>query len=143
MSSPASTICPASGSTSPATMRSTVLLPQPDGPRRDRNSPGTASSETSATATTAPNDLRSPETRSAGAAPLTAGDTSPARRGSTSDLAPPPLRPLRELLRHEVGVGEVHALHEVAVGDELREIGRELPLLVGGARRMPPRRARL
>src|SRR4029434_298179 len=110
MSSPASTTCPASGSTSPATMRSTVLLPQPEGPSRERNSPGAASRETSATATTGPNALRSPETRSAGAAPLTAADASRARPGSPRDLAPPARRPLRALRRHEVGVGELHAL---------------------------------
>src|SRR6185295_3922249 len=133
MSSPASTTSPASGSTSPAIMRSTVLLPQPEGPRRETNSLGAASSDTSATATTAPNDLRRRETLSAGAAPLTAGDALPTGRGSTRDLAPPALRPLREIARHEVRVGEVHALDEVAKGHELRQIGGELNLPVGGA----------
>src|SRR5437867_3945551 len=113
MSSPDSRTCPASGSTSPATMRSTVLLPHPEGPRRERNSPGAASRDTSSTATTAPKDLRSRRTPSAGAAPLTAGATLRAERRSSRDLAPPSLRPLRELPRHEVGVGKVHALDEI------------------------------
>src|SRR5438874_1866440 len=143
MSSPASTTSPASGSTSPATMRSTVLLPQPDGPRRERNSPGAASRETSSTATTAPNDLRSRRTLSAGAAPLTAGDALAPRRRSTRDLAPPALRPLRKLLRHEVGVGEVHAPDDVAEGHELPQIGRELDLLVGGTGELRLREAEL
>src|SRR4029453_9448123 len=143
MSSPASLPWPASGSPSPATMRSTVLLPQPDGPRRERNSPGAASRDTSSTATTAPNALRSRETLSAGAAPLTAGDALPARRGSTRDLAPPALRPLGELPRHEVGVGEVHALDDVAKRHELSQIGRELDLLVVGAADLLLREAEL
>src|SRR5207237_6470076 len=41
-------------SSSPATMRSSVDLPQPDGPTRTRNSPSPISSETSSTATTPP-----------------------------------------------------------------------------------------
>ena len=34
------TMLPAVGSSKPATMRSTVVLPQPDGPRKETNSPG-------------------------------------------------------------------------------------------------------
>src|SRR3954469_20905815 len=46
-------------SSSPATMRSVVLLPQPDGPTRTTNSPGSTSRLTSRTATTPPgNSLR-------------------------------------------------------------------------------------
>src|ERR1700675_4120073 len=143
MSSPASTTSPRSGSSSPAIMRSTVLLPQPDGPRSERNSPGAASSETSSTATTRPKVFRSRRTARDGSAPaLPAGapgapapaaSPAPGRR-SPCDLAPPALRPLRELLRDEVRVGEVHALHEVAVGHELGQIRRQLDRLVGGAR---------
>src|SRR6185295_10065852 len=136
MSSPARTISPPSGSTRPATMRSSVVLPQPEGPRSARNSPGAASSDTPSTATTAPKALRSRRTLSAGATPLTAGDAPAATPGSTRDLAPPALRPLRELLGHQIGVGEEHALHERAVGHELRQIGRELHLLVGGPREL-------
>src|SRR5580765_5941119 len=141
MSSPASTTSPRSGSSSPATMRSTVLLPQPDGPRSERNSPGAASSETSSTATTRPKVFRSRRTARDGSAALTAGAArltarvAPGRR-SPRDLAPPALRPLRELLRDEVRVGEVHALHEVAVGHELGQIGRQLDRLVGGSREL-------
>ena len=36
---PPITIAPAVGSSKPATMRSTVVLPQPDGPRKETNSP--------------------------------------------------------------------------------------------------------
>src|SRR5262245_41911864 len=133
MSSPASTICPASGSTSPATMRSTVLLPQPEGPRSERNSPRSTSRETSSTATTAPKVLRSRRTLSAGRARLTVAGALPARPGSPRDLASPALGPLRELPRDEIGVGKVHARHDVRRRHELGQIGRELDLLVGGA----------
>src|SRR5262245_10066485 len=131
MSSPASTTWPPSGSTRPATIRRRVDFPHPEGPSSETNSPGAASSETSSTATTAPNDLRSRRTVSAGAAPLNGEGARAA--ASTRDLAPPALGPLRELLRHQIGVGKEHALHERAVGHELGQIRRELDLLVGGA----------
>src|SRR5262245_32481831 len=55
-------------------MRSTVLLPQPEGPSSERNSPGAASSETSSTATTRPKVFLSPRTARDGmAATLTTG----------------------------------------------------------------------
>src|SRR5262245_3793462 len=131
MSSPASTTWPASGSTRPATMRRTVLFPQPDGPSSERNSPGAASSDTSSTATTAPNVFRSRRTASAGGgAPVTVGAARASDRRSTRDLAPPALRPLGELLRHEIRVGKVHALDDLAVGHELRQVGRQLDRLV-------------
>src|SRR5262245_24880513 len=107
-------------------MRSSVLLPQPEGPRRARNSPGAASRETSSTATTEPNDLRSRRTLSAGAAPLIAAAARGGPAGSPRDLAPPALRPLGELPRHQVGVGEEHLLHERAVGHELGEVRGQL-----------------
>src|SRR5262252_567803 len=130
MSSPASSTWPASGSTRPATMRSTVLFPQPDGPRRERNSPGAASSETSSTATTGPNVLRSRRRLSAGAAFVTGGAAIGAGSASARDLAPPALRPLGELLRDQVRVREVHVLDDLAVRHELGEIGRQLDGLV-------------
>ena len=45
---------PAEGGAKPAIMRSVVVLPQPDGPSSETNSPGAISSEKSATASTAP-----------------------------------------------------------------------------------------
>ena len=42
----------------PAIRRSSVVLPQPEGPSSVRNSPAATSSETSSTATTSPYDLR-------------------------------------------------------------------------------------
>src|SRR5262245_53931972 len=131
MSSPARITCPPSGSTSPATARSSVLLPHPEGPRRETNSPGATSSVTSSTATTEPNVLRSRRTLRAGAAPFMTADAPGVTPRSTRDLAPPALRPLGKLLRDQIGVGEEHALHQRAVGHELREVGRELDLLVG------------
>src|SRR5581483_12034534 len=53
-SRPPTTISPESASSSPATTRRIVLLPQPDGPRRTRNSPSVIRSETSLTASTLP-----------------------------------------------------------------------------------------
>src|SRR5688572_31025445 len=45
-SSPAKRTSPASGCSSPASTRSSVVLPEPDGPRRARNSLSLACSET-------------------------------------------------------------------------------------------------
>src|SRR6185437_4494295 len=39
ISSPSIRIRPSSGATKPATMRKVVVLPQPEGPRREKNSP--------------------------------------------------------------------------------------------------------
>ena len=45
-SSPSSRTSPASGASSPAMARSNVVLPEPEGPSRARNSPGSARRET-------------------------------------------------------------------------------------------------
>src|SRR5690242_21074624 len=50
-------ISPALGSSKPATMRSVVVLPQPDGPTSTTNSPSSIARLTLFTAATAPNDL--------------------------------------------------------------------------------------
>src|SRR5215468_7932634 len=123
-------ICPSSGSTSPATMRRRVLLPQPDGPSRETNSPGAASSDTPSTAVTAPNDFLSRRTVSAGAVLLNADDARAGTSRSARDLAPPALGPFREFLRDQIRVREIHRLDERAIGHELRQIGGQLHLLV-------------
>ena len=51
MSSPSIRISPSLGVSSPASMRSSVVLPQPDGPSSAKNSPSRMSSETLSTAT--------------------------------------------------------------------------------------------
>ena len=53
---PAIRISPDDGGSSPAIISIRVLLPQPDGPRTDRNSPAGTSSETCSTAWTEPSD---------------------------------------------------------------------------------------
>src|SRR5690348_13838535 len=50
-------ISPSSGCSKPAINRSEVVLPQPDGPRRDRNSPLRTFSVTALTAVSEPNRL--------------------------------------------------------------------------------------
>src|SRR5690242_20801518 len=50
-------ISPPLGSSNPATMRSVVVLPQPDGPTSTTNSPSSIARLTLFTAATAPNDL--------------------------------------------------------------------------------------
>src|SRR5438105_985761 len=51
-------ICPEVGSSKPAIMRSTVVLPQPDGPRKDTNSPAPTSRLKSCTTVALANALR-------------------------------------------------------------------------------------
>ncbi len=55
---------------SPAIARSSVVLPQPDGPRKQTNSPGKISSEMSLSAANAPNCLVSRSMRRYGAPPV-------------------------------------------------------------------------
>ena len=55
MSLPSTLMLPESGYSKPAIMRSVVVLPQPDGPRKDTNSPLAAESTKSSTAAKAPN----------------------------------------------------------------------------------------
>ena len=43
-----------SGRSKPATMRSSVVLPQPEGPSSEKNSPRSTASDTPSTARTAP-----------------------------------------------------------------------------------------
>src|SRR4051794_31411330 len=57
-SRPPTTIVPEVGSSKPATMRSTVVLPQPDGPRKEMNSPVATSRLKSCTTVVWPKDLR-------------------------------------------------------------------------------------
>src|SRR2546421_611059 len=54
ISAPSSRIEPLSGLSSPASMRSSVVLPQPDGPSSAKNSPALISSDRSSTAGKAP-----------------------------------------------------------------------------------------
>src|SRR5687767_6818247 len=51
---------PSVGSSKPASMRSNVVLPQPDGPSSEKNSPRRMSNETSSTALTGPKCLETP-----------------------------------------------------------------------------------
>jgi hypothetical protein len=53
-------IVPALGVSMPATIRSTVDFPHPEGPKRTRNSPARASSVTSRTACTSPKYFETP-----------------------------------------------------------------------------------
>ena len=66
-SRPLSITVPAVGCSNPAIMRSTVVLPEPDGPSMEKNSPSAMSRSTPATASIEPNDLRSPASLIAGA----------------------------------------------------------------------------
>src|SRR6185295_7328149 len=81
-------IAPASGCSKPARSRSSVVLPQPEGPSRVRNSPGRTSSETSRRARTSAYDFETPWT-----------DTAPRR---VPCLLHQLLQRLLELLQHLV-----------------------------------------
>src|SRR5687767_850090 len=72
MSRPASSMRPALCTSSPAMMRSSVVLPQPEGPRKQTNSPLAMSRSMPDSALNAPNSLRMPASRRYGAA-LTEG----------------------------------------------------------------------
>ena len=61
---------PASSSQNPATMRSSVVLPQPDGPSSVKNSPSRTAIDTSSTARTVPKRARDAVDRDRGHANL-------------------------------------------------------------------------
>src|SRR2546429_5438695 len=64
MSRPSSRIRPSSGVSKPASMRKSVVLPQPLGPSSAKNSPARTSSETWSTARKLPNFFATPSMRS-------------------------------------------------------------------------------
>src|SRR5499427_10833464 len=69
-SSPSTALRPASGVSKPATSRSTVVLPLPDGPRSATISPRAADSETPRVTAASPNRFSRPSSvRNAGMAP--------------------------------------------------------------------------
>src|SRR5215210_6712434 len=67
---PSMSISPAVGSSKPAIIRSVVVLPQPDGPSRARNSPGCTSRSMSSTATRSPKRFVTPRSATSGVSPL-------------------------------------------------------------------------
>src|SRR5690554_4368010 len=102
-STPPMLTTPASGSTKPATIRSTVVLPQPLGPSRVVKLPRGISRERSATATVSPYVLRRPVRRTCG---VSAGGV---RLGAdTGELLEGPERPAR----HEVEQGQGEHGHD-------------------------------
>ena len=90
ISSPLMRIEPAVGSSSPATIRRVVVLPQPDGPSREKNSPSPMVRLTSSTAVTSvpdrsPNRLTTPVNSTAGRCPFVP---------ASIDAGPPRVRPV-------------------------------------------------
>src|SRR5215472_18210925 len=59
MSAPSSRIFPAVGRSNPAIRRSDVVLPQPEGPSSEKNSPASIETSIPSTAATSPNSFRS------------------------------------------------------------------------------------
>src|SRR5215218_5705967 len=82
-SCPASTTRPSSGVSKPASMRRSVVLPQPDGPSSAKNSPSRISSESRSTAAKPENRLLTASKRTS---------TRDAPRAAVNPPAPPVLR---------------------------------------------------
>src|SRR5882757_284785 len=83
MSSPSIRMRPLSGVSSPASRRSSVVLPQPDPPSSANSSPRAISRSTLSTATTAPKRLDAPSI-------LTMGSLNVARSSAGLDRRPQP-----------------------------------------------------
>src|SRR6478609_714601 len=101
MSLPASVIEPEVGVSRPATIRSVVVLPQPDGPSSAKNEPRGMSRSRSRTAVNAPKDFVTPRSRRPSyVASSAAGDAVSA----TCDIGPVSFvrRGLLVVERHEV-----------------------------------------
>ena len=86
--------CPAVGFSNPAIIRRHVVLPEPDGPSMEKNSPSRTSRSTPSTAATSPKRLTTPSRRTATCA-FAAGDAV----GQCSRLCRPISIPLETLAR--------------------------------------------
>src|SRR5262245_10577948 len=99
--SPASTISPSEGVSSPATRFSSVDLPQPDGPITATNSPDESSTPTPRSARTLPasdsNVLRSRTVRSTGCTVIESPTTQQLWTGSGDAATTPPGQPTRKV----------------------------------------------
>src|SRR3954447_4331067 len=131
MSLPASVIVPAVGVSRPATMRSVVVLPQPEGPSSAKNEPRGMSRSSSRTAVNDPKDFVTPRSRSPSYDVSSAGG---AAGSATCDIGPVSfeLRGLLVVERHEVERVRQH----LVVGEDqlvLREVGVDLLHLLAGA----------
>src|SRR6187402_1424622 len=109
MSRPACTIVPEVCTSSPATMRSNVVLPQPEGPRKQMSSPWCTPRLTSCSATKLPNSLRIWES------------SRNSIRSLGFRLGRVPLVPLREDL-----VAVLRRIREVVLDEALLEVGRDV-----------------
>src|SRR5258706_1459665 len=123
MSRPAWTMEPALWTSSPATMRSSVVLPQPDGPRKQTSSPCRTPSETPFSATNFPNSLRIPE--SSRKSPLM---TVERRYASVPTGAPLFFRLCRVPLLPfgEDAVAVLRGEREIVLDEALVEVGRQV-----------------
>src|SRR5579862_830226 len=116
MSSPSIRMRPASGVSSPASRRKSVVLPQPEPPSRANSSPRAISRSTLSTATTAPKRLHAPSI-------LTMGSLNLARSSAGLDRRPQP-----GALAHLIGGGGGDGVEPGAV------VGREIDQRVLGDR---------
>ena len=81
---------PASGCSKPAITRSSVVLPQPDGPSTAISSPRSISRFSSRTASIAPNDFDSPRTRTWLIPRATSGSSTHAEAAGDASTSPAP-----------------------------------------------------
>src|ERR1043165_7073006 len=104
MCSPASRIVPEVGVSRPATIRSVVVLPQPDGPSSAKNDPRGTSRSRSLTAVNAPKDLVMERSRSPSYDTSDTGVAAAPEVSATCDIGPVSfvLDLLLVVQRHEV-----------------------------------------
>src|SRR6185436_9549821 len=125
MSRPACRIVPADCTSSPATMRSSVVLPQPEGPRKQMSSPWRTPRLTPFSAAKSPNSLRMPwsSRKSLIWIPDDSGMTSLSSSHATSlfRFRRIPLLPLREDL-----VAVLRREGEVVLDEARLEIARDV-----------------
>src|SRR6478672_9472294 len=131
-STPRSSTRPPDGSSKPPIMRRVVVLPQPDGPSSEKNSPARISRSIPSTARTSPNRLVSPTRRISGTAdPLMTADVGPRHRtmGAVSREAERPVHVTRPTLGGSAGGDlpeEGHPPEDVIECDQV-DAGRPTP----------------
>src|SRR5262249_42731314 len=131
---PSREIEPSESVSNPAMQRSVVVLPQPLGPRSEKNSPSITSNDSGPTTTRGENPLMSPRTSS---------PTLPPATGLSQHLFVPARQVGGAVLVHLLVVERHHVLEVVLLHRIVGHLGRELGLPVGWRVAKAPRHLEL
>src|SRR5262245_43982717 len=119
MGRPPITTSPSSTASKPPIARRVVVLPHPEGPRSEKNSPARTPNDTRVTATTGPNRLVIARTSTSAPCAITGS----ARSHPALDLLLPARAPLARLLAHQPPVEPDRGLDDLGVEGGIHLLG--------------------